>query len=248
MRKMLAFMAVAALTAATTADAADMPTKASYSQPYSWTGCYLGLHGGGGWSQNNWNNNTFAAVLHTNELGDARADGWLAGGQAGCDYQTGALVFGIEGRVSAAGLRGQGSSPFPAVPAYVDSRIDGLATGTARFGYAFDRALPYIKGGLAFVEDGKQELDGLTPGGFFAPVATGGGGNFFGWTVGAGLEVTINPNWSWKVEYDYIDLGTNGVTLCLAVVACGGPGSISAPFDIRQEIQTVAFGINYRLK
>jgi outer membrane immunogenic protein len=242
-----AFVALTALMAVTKADAADMPTKTSYHQSYNWTGCYLGIQGGGGWSQNEWGDSTLTAAFRLGPLGAARAYGWLAGGQIGCDYQTGALVFGIEGEASLAGLRGQGAFSSASASGFVASHVNWLSTGTARVGYAFDRALPYVKGGLAFVRDGQEALYGIGPG-IVGPVAVGNGGSVFGWTIGAGVEVAIDPIWSWKVEYDYINLGTNGVTLCVVIGPCSGPGSISAPFDIRQDIQSVVLGINYRFK
>lgn len=248
-----ALIAFAAVGSATSADlAANLPAKAPYISAYNWTGCYIGVHGGGGASQNGWSNAIFAPLVGGGgDIGSVRATGWLAGGQAGCDYQTGNLVFGIEGQFSAADLHGQTTASIPTAPASLSSPIDRLATGTARIGYAFDRALPYIKGGLAWAHNGKNEMDAFDPAlGGSVPLFVGNGGNVFGWTAGAGIEVAFHPNWSWKVEYNYIDLGANGSNLaCVLATACTGSSTLaSGLFDIKQSIQTVVIGINYRFQ
>ena len=244
---------LAALIAAPQASAADFPAKAAPSPVYSWSGCYVGAQGGGGWSRDGWDSSWLSGLGLAN-LGTDRAAGWIAGGQAGCDYQIGNLVFGIVAELDSAGLRGQGGATLPSTLStggVLSSRVNALATGTVRIGYAFDRALPYIKGGLAWAHDGRQEFDALNSStGALIPVSQGNGGSVLGWTIGAGVEVAFAQNWSWKVEYDYIDVGTNGMTLALCTLATSGPGcggsTMSGPFDIKQTIQTVAIGVNYR--
>src|SRR5688572_22458425 len=60
--------------------AADLPVArpaAVVAPVLVWTGCYVGVHGGGG------------------VIGGG-GGGAIAGGQIGCNYQTGRLVFGLE--------------------------------------------------------------------------------------------------------------------------------------------------------
>ena len=64
-----------------------------------------------------------------------------------------------------------------------------------RLGYAFDRFLPYLTGGLA-VGDINASVLGL-PGGSVTNA---------GWTIGGGLEVGIVSNVSFKAEYLFFDL------------------------------------------
>jgi outer membrane immunogenic protein len=67
-----------------------------------------------------------------------------------------------------------------------------------RFGYSFDRFMPYITGGLAF--GGVQsEIVGV--------LSTSD--TKVGWTLGAGLEGVIAGPWTAKIEYLYVDLGDN---------------------------------------
>ncbi len=65
-----------------------------------------------------------------------------------------------------------------------------------RLGYAFDRFLPYITGGLALGDINAT-----------VPVLPGGSISNAGWTIGAGLEVGVVSNVSLKAEYLYLDLG-----------------------------------------
>ena len=68
----------------------------------------------------------------------------------------------------------------------------------AGIGYAFDRFLPYFTGGAAF-----GDVKGTTPRASAAPARPQ-----FGWTVGGGIEYAFLDNWSAKIEYLYVDLGT----------------------------------------
>ncbi len=79
-----------------------------------------------------------------------------------------------------------------------------------RLGYAFDRFLPYLTGGLA-VGDISATLPGFPAG----SITTAG------WTVGAGLEFGIVSNVSVKAEYLYVDLGNFNCGLNCALVPTG---------------------------
>jgi opacity protein-like surface antigen len=59
---------------------------------FSWTGCYAGVHGGGGWM-----GDTFVG-------GSLIGGGGFAGGQLGCNVQAGAIVWGLEGEAAWSGL------------------------------------------------------------------------------------------------------------------------------------------------
>ncbi len=89
-----------------TAIAADMPLKAPEAPAYQWGGCYLGVNLGGGSSGTNFGSTvdpgTYlaagdAATVSGSGSGGANADGILAGGQVGCNFQSGTLVYGLEG-------------------------------------------------------------------------------------------------------------------------------------------------------
>jgi outer membrane immunogenic protein len=58
--------------------------------------------------------------------------------------------------------------------------------------------LPYVTGGLAVGE--VEGWDSLTP--------ASGSAFRAGWTVGAGIEFAFTQNWTARVEYLYMDLGS----------------------------------------
>src|SRR5690348_15853345 len=99
---------VLALGAAGAASAADMAVKARPLPPpvpvYNWTGCYIGIEGGGAWGRSR----------HTNQVGGVNTDitndfdlsGALVGGTLGCNYQINQFVIGIEGDGSWTDKRG----------------------------------------------------------------------------------------------------------------------------------------------
>src|SRR4051812_12554111 len=94
---------------ASAADMAARPyTKAPMAAPvaiYDWTGFYIGVSGGGAWSDTRWQ--YFAAGVNTNHDGS----GWLAGGQIGYNWQAGSWGFGLEADGHWADING--STPFP---------------------------------------------------------------------------------------------------------------------------------------
>src|SRR5215831_1783339 len=84
---------LAVTLAAQGADVGRVPTyyRGFTPQPVMmWTGCYIGLNIGGGWSQA-----TFVDPV-AGGLGGVSSGGVIGGAQAGCDYQMGQFVFGIQ--------------------------------------------------------------------------------------------------------------------------------------------------------
>ena len=63
----------------------------------------------------------------------------------------------------------------------------------------------------------------------------------FGWMLGIGAEYAFTSNWSVKIEYDYMDFGTRRETL--QPVQAGG---FPFQYDIRQRVELVKAGVNYR--
>jgi opacity protein-like surface antigen len=71
-----------------------LPTKTAIVPPAvtNWTGCYIGVHGGGGAVSDTFINTRFEG--NNNFL---HGGGAFGGGQIGCNYQSGNFVFGLEG-------------------------------------------------------------------------------------------------------------------------------------------------------
>src|SRR6185295_17341923 len=112
----------------------------------------------------------------------------------GYNYQVGSWVLGIEGDYDWANVTGN-SPCFAAATCEIKNSY--LATFRGRFGYAYDRWLPYLTAGGAY-GDVKATIN---------PVAFTASKALFGWTVGAGVEYAFLGNWTAKLEYLYVDLG-----------------------------------------
>jgi outer membrane immunogenic protein len=102
-----------------------------------------------------------------------------------------------------------------------------LSTVRGRVGYdGWTSWMPYFTGGVAF---GNVEVS--TPVGTVSDTSTG-------WTVGAGVEYAFLNNWSAKLEYFYVDLGS---ATCTAAT-CGLPADATVDFTAN----VVRAGLNYR--
>jgi outer membrane immunogenic protein len=231
--KKIAF-ATAAVTmlltgAASAADLAARPyTKAPpvpIAAVYNWTGFYIGVSGGGGWGQTDWQYISAPVSPNTNH----DISGWLAGGQAGYNWQAGSWVFGLEADAHGANINGSALCPDPAF--VCGSKVDTLASFRGRIGYAAGPVLFYGTGGAGYAHVKYSAV-------------TLGGPNFFtsadrwGYAAGAGIEWGFAPNWSAKVEYMHY-----GFDRWTAPV---GTLSNTSPADVSLNIDTVKVGVNYR--
>jgi outer membrane immunogenic protein len=193
-----------------------MVTKAPYYAPYyNWTGFYAGINGGYGFGSSNWS--ALASSFDVN--------GGMFGGQIGYNWQFGQFVYGLEGDGDWTDLRGTGNA-LGCVATVCKTRNDFLATARGRIGYAADRWMPYLTGGLAV-----GNIRTTTPG--FSGIDQTNAG----WTVGGGLEVALVGNWTAKAEYLYVDLGNAG---------CGGGCGFGIPNNVGLTTNVVRGGINYR--
>jgi outer membrane immunogenic protein len=189
-------IAAAALLATTfAANAADIPRPIykgvrSVVAYYNWTGFYAGINAGYGWGTSEWDIGPIGAAV-TN-----KPEGFLIGGTLGYNYQTGSFVWGLEGDIAWSDIKGSVNCGL-GFTCETANRWFGTARG--RLGYAFDRWLPYITGGAAFGDVRAS----INPG----PLATVTETRV-GWTVGGGLEYAFLGNWTAKVEYLYVDLGS----------------------------------------
>jgi len=183
--------AVALAGLAGAADAADLsrpmytkapPMAAPY---YNWTGFYIGINGGGGWGSSSWDS-----------TGSFDTSGGLVGGTIGYNWQTGPWVLGLEGDIDWANIKGTTNVPG-CVGGGCSSENTWLGTTRGRVGYAFDRWMPYVTGGVAF-----GDVDATHSG------ATGQSSTQVGWTAGAGFEFAVVNNVTAKVEYLHYDLGS----------------------------------------
>src|SRR5262245_2894396 len=254
MRKfLLGTMALIGLLSAGAAQAADMPVKAApvaAPPPFSWSGFYIGAHVGAGWG-------TVESSIPFSQFGDPGAfpvsshtiNGFLGGGQVGWNWQVNNwLVFGVEGQFSGADIKGD----TPCVIVFnCHTKVNWLATAAGRLGFAYNQTLFYVKGGGAWA-DSDYSADFLSLGvARFTASDTRSG-----WMVGAGIEQAFWTNWSAKLEYNYMDFGTDTLGFnfdraCVvraettaSVSSCGGTRNLNV--DVTQRIHLIKFGLNYR--
>jgi outer membrane immunogenic protein len=236
-RIVLALASALSVSTIQSASAADIPAPIYKAAPAAvvvrnWTGCYIGINGGYGWGHKDF-------ISDAGDLGSHTAEGGVAGGQVGCDYQTGPWVFGIRGMFDWADMTG--SHIDPAGTAVLSTRVRSFETAVGRVGYAFlPNTLVYAAGGFAWVQD-KHWITGIAGDEIGSANVTR-----TGYTVGGGLEHMFAPGWSAFIEYDYIHCG------CVVPFTPPGGGSQlpiiggSTEIDVKQNVSLILVGVNYR--
>jgi outer membrane immunogenic protein len=242
--------------------AADMPLKAPPPLPapvFTWNGCYLGGSVGGIWRQTDnvsvgvtdGGSGAAAAGAIPTAFG-AGGSSWIAGGQAGCNYQAANWVFGIETDFSGTRLDGSATiatnvPPFFPLTSSVSQDMSVIGTTRGRLGWAWSNVLLYATGGAAYGHVSYGYTQNNFAGGGATAVAASDSATQFGWTVGGGLEWGFGA-WSLKGEYLYYDLGSHTLmAACSSVIGgCTGvaPSLFSTHFRDNGSIARV--GLNYR--
>src|SRR5579872_6134260 len=96
------------MTASAAQGADRLPFKAPPPAELSWSGLYLGAHGGYGWGRDPQSFNAFGAVAPP--FGDIASRGGVWGFQAGANWQSGAWVGGLEIDLSGVDIKGSTST------------------------------------------------------------------------------------------------------------------------------------------
>jgi outer membrane immunogenic protein len=209
----LALTATTLPTSAADLGAGPMVAQPLVNPPYSWTGLYIGANGGGKWGDFTGTERiapTLNGVTAGGVLGFGSNNGsntsFLAGGQIGFNWQVSQWVFGLEGDFDATSIRRSFIAPGTVLPPFLPGDTislsnDWQASIRGRYGYAWDRFMVYVTGGVAFASI-KANVNfppaGGVPGLIATDTATGLGG-----TVGGGLEFGLWDNWSLGAEYRY---------------------------------------------
>lgn len=248
MRKL--FLATAALSVllatSMAAKAADVTARpAPYAPPapiympqFSWTGFYLGGNIGGAWAHRDVTD-TFLGVNFSNGNNNGV---FIGGGQLGFNWQVRNFVLGFEADFDgAANNNNTDTVLIPTVGTIqVTSNNRWITTLAGRFGVTNDYWLFYGKAGIGWAGN-DDTITNLTTGASTITVANTD--NNSGWLVGAGIEWAFAPNWSAKVEYNYLGLDDRTFT---SVPASGFPFLAEDTFTQRnRSIQMVKVGINY---
>ncbi|HZC57463.1 MAG TPA: outer membrane protein [Xanthobacteraceae bacterium] len=239
--KRLIITALLSIAAAGHALAADLPRSPPpraavvYVAPvYNWAGIYVGVNGGYGWGSAKWNAGPAGGAGGFPALSNTLNDhGGFAGGTLGVNFQSGAFVYGAEGDFDWSGVNTGSTALICQTTGTCQTGSNWLGTFRARAGFAADRVLFYGTGGGA-VGNIQTTFNGVQ-------TST----TQFGWTVGAGVEAAFAENWTAKVEYLYVDLGTLngncGTATCTTIT--GGP---VVPFSINLTESLIRAGVNYK--
>jgi outer membrane immunogenic protein len=230
---LLVTASIVAIGAAVPAFAADLAARPYTKAPpmvvaaYDWSGFYIGVNGGGGWSHNCW------SVAGGLSEGCHDANGGTIGGQVGYRWQMNQFVFGVEAQGNWADITGDNNSQLFADRNH--TKLDAFGLFTGQVGYTFNNVLVYAKGGAAVTDD-KYTVFGA-PGGFALATASE---SRWGGVVGVGVEYGFAPNWSAGLEYDHLFMGTNGDNLTTPI------GALFNAENIRQDVDLFTARVNYR--
>jgi outer membrane immunogenic protein len=243
--------------------AADMAVKArpvvAPIVAYNWSGCYIGGFVGGATRERDYRvtdigsvgqGGTFPLydVAGTNPHAYGSDSSFIGGGTLGCNWQGAGspFVVGIEGEAGYLRLRGAAFQPTPAgiVPDVLSASKTGdwYAVAAGRLGYAVDRVLLYVKGGVAFYDTSATIVDvSAAPPGVDTITAAGSKSQVT-YAVGGGIEYAFTNNWTLKGEYLYLGRGDS-------YLACGRDANVAQTFCWNQEpsgIHTAKLGLNYK--
>ena len=178
------------------------------TEEYDWTGFYVGPHVGVGRIDSH---GVYRGDRFTNpplvtppdlprpapiKLSDIDNQGIVGGFQAGYNFQSGPLVFGIEGDFT--GLNWDDlmdDLKLTAEPNPISLNVNFMATGQLRAGLAAGNLLGYVTGGLAFLD--AEFVDHLTNSS--KDVST------MGAVVGGGVEWGYRPDLTFRAEALFLD-------------------------------------------
>lgn len=254
---------VSALVGITAAMAADLPartyTKAPvYVEPaFNWSGFYVGGNIGYSWGRSE-NDGVISAVSTGAPLFFATSrndvNGVIGGGQFGYNWQMSNWVVGLEADFQGSGEKGSSlficaaCSPGGNITTDLTQKLNWFGTVRGRAGILVTPTiLLYGTGGLAYGEiDTGGSLTGTNIN--FAPTSVlfpSVNSTQVGWTAGAGVEGRIGGNWTMKLEYLFMDLGTVSGGPIASTIASGRVTALGASYSSHFTDNVVRVGFNY---
>ena len=234
------------------ADMALLPKAPPRATAYGWTGAYIGGNVGVAVARDP----TFHPIdipTFGFEQFHLSPAGIVGGGQIGYNWQSANWVFGLEADFQGSAQRDSNNCIQECVPRalplvslfeHFTQKIDWFGTVRPRFGYTNGPALLYVTGGLAY---GRVSTDFN----FLFTGGAGGSSNFsaagsfsdtkLGWTLGGGLETQLFGNWTGKIEYLFVDLGS-------VSGSATSTGATIGNFAVSSRVQdhVVRLGVNHK--
>jgi len=205
------------------ATATDMPIASTYNWSGAYVGAEAGYVAGGRMDLVYLDESTINYDYHY------KPKGGFGGIFGGYNFQlNGGVVIGVEGDINWGDVTGAGatSGPFTST-----TKLDWTGSVRGRVGYALDRFMPYVTGGMAFSHLRFDEYRAGDPYGH-------GSENLTGWTVGAGAEYAFAANWILRGEYRYTQYGHQQ----FVEEPLGGPYQ----FDTKVSTHDLRVGVAYK--
>lgn len=177
---------------------------ASSAQATDWSGLYFGGHVSGVWSSVDYDHvetNGVGGTENNREAFNTDPTGVTAGFHSGVRHQFGLFVVGGELTYAPMGLEETASTNLNAIPRLRVSRISDTVTATGIVGVSLGTVLAYAKAGYASADVGFENIriaDGELLG--------ASENREDGFVVGGGLEAMMSKNFSFALEYTYMDL------------------------------------------
>lgn len=214
-------------------DSKAMPEPLVLEKPCTWTGFYIGIHGGYGWGDN-----SFLELDESDPAYHFHPDGFVGGGQAGFNLQLWFLVLGVEGTFAGTDLGDSDLIDPNGEPSHGHVDTDWIGTIGGRLGVTFwkNRVLLFAKGGAAFTNfdyhtgevDGNERFhadeDRTVP------------------LLGFGLEYALTCHWSVKLEYNHLFIDSEHVT----GIETEGSRRDERTFRADPDLDTFQAGLNFR--
>ena len=200
---------------------------------HNWTGFYAGLVGGSGVAQAS---ATQPGVAGAGVIGE-NALGYTVGGLVGYNWQfTPQFVAGVEGDFSWLGIdrsQAQYNDFGGNRNAMLGMKTNWLATARGRLGYSTGPALLYVTGGGAWVNvrDDWQGANGNVAGPPVSSTKT-----LSGFAAGGGIETLLFGNWTSRIEYLYVDVGSGDTLASTASMV------VDQKFHLFRSAMTYRFG------
>jgi outer membrane immunogenic protein len=233
---------------------------------FTWTGCFVGAHAGGGLQRKTFTDTGSAPHLGGPLDVDARQfsfdpSGFVGGGQFGCNYQFAQeWVVGVEADIEGTDIVGSKTDSHSRVTDTTNttttvttfelgahSKSTWLGSATARIGWAPGPWFIYVKGGGAWISDKYNAdltaVDTITTSTTTitsSPTTLGvwnASETRSGWTFGGGVEYAFLTYWSVRGDYNFYYFGNHNVEFT---------GIDSRLVNVRQWMSVFSVGISYR--
>lgn len=218
------------------------------SQPWTWSGYYLGAHAGYGWASDPFANRMVNFV----PLNGIDSRGFVGCFQAGANWQSGSFVGGLEIDLSGTDIKGSTSNSTGA-NGIVDQgtqtdKLDWFGSARARLGYLVTSdVLLYATGGPGWARMVTDQEGVATIVGFPPPTTTSAVTPvwMFGWVAGAGVEARLwNTNWLARLEYLHYDFGSGSSSQNIPA----GGGFVTTTTSGHQTNDVLRAGLSYKFE